>query len=162
MHESVGTAWNATAGSFRAALSRQGQKLASQRLERTSDLQAQKRPLNPSRFKFEQLNEVTWKLTNGEITDTPASHGQWGGYKTTKALAWVICAVPGKWLARYRDMVSGPLSLSKAKAAAMAMAMAKGVVGDYYIANPIEHLNGLTARLIDSQADTSPDGGDHE
>jgi hypothetical protein len=70
MHESVGTAWNATAGSFRAALARQGQKLASQRLERTSDLQAQKRPLNPSRFKFEQVNEVTWKLTNGEITDT--------------------------------------------------------------------------------------------
>ena len=70
-------------------------------------------------------------LQNGEITETPASHGQWGGYRTTKALAWVICAVPGKWLARYRDMVSGPLSLSKAKAAAISMAMAKGVVGDY-------------------------------
>src|SRR5262249_21768756 len=101
--------------------------------ENTGVLEAKKRPPNPSRFRFERVNEVTWKLTNGEITDTPTSHGQWGGYKTTKALAWVICVVPGKWLALYRDMVSGPLSLSKARAAAMSMA--KGTAGDYYIAN---------------------------
>jgi hypothetical protein len=138
----------------------EGQKLASQHLETTSDLEAPKRPPNPSRFRFEQVNEVTWKLTNGEITDTPASHGQWGSYRTTKALAWVICAAPRKWLARYSDMVCGPLSLSKAKAAAMAMA--KGVVGDYYIANPIAHLNGVTARLTALEADTFPDGGDDE
>jgi len=98
------------------------------------------------------VNEVTWKLTHGEITDTPASHGQWGGYKTTKALAWVICVVPGKWLARYSDIVCGPLSLPKAKATAMAMA--KGALeGDYYIKCPIAHLNGLTARLIDLDED---------
>jgi hypothetical protein len=136
----------------------EGQKLASQHPENTRVLEAKKRPPNPSRFRFEQVNEATWKLTNGEITDTPASHGQWGGYKTTKALAWVICVVPGKWLARCRNMVSGPVSLSKAKAAAMAIA--KGVVGDYHIANPIAHLNGLTARLTDLE--TSPDGVEHE
>jgi hypothetical protein len=114
-----------------------------------------------SGFKFEQVNEVTWKLTNGEITNVPASHGQWGGYRTTKALAWVICVISGKWLARYRDMVSGPLSLTKAKAAAMSMA--KGAVGDYCISNPIDHLNGLTARLIDSEADPLPNGsGEHD
>ena len=33
------------------------------------------------------------------------------------------------------------------------MAMAKGRLGDYYLANPIAHLNGLTARLIDLVAD---------
>src|SRR5262245_45087185 len=121
----------------------EGQKRTSQEIEITSDLQAQKRPPNPSRFRFEQVNEVTWKLTNGEITDTPASYGQWGGYRTPKALAWVLRVSPGKWLARYGDMVSGPSSLPKAKAAAMAMA--KGGVGDYYVANPISHLNGLTA-----------------
>jgi hypothetical protein len=136
------------------------QKLTSQHVENTRVLAAKKRPPNPSRFKFEQVNEVTWKLTNGEITDTPGSHGQWRGYKTTKAVAWVICVLPGKWLARCRDMVSGPLSLSKAKAAAVAMA--KGVAGDYYIAKPIDHLNGLTARLTDLEADSPPDGGDHE
>ena len=125
----------------------EGQKRNSQHLEKTSELQAPKPPPNPSRFRFEQVNEVTWKLTNGEITETPASHGQWGGYKTTKALAWVIRIGSRQWLARYGDMVCGPLSLPKAKAAAMAMA--KGGVGDYYVANPISHLNGLTARLID-------------
>ena len=125
-----------------------GQKLASQDVENTSVLEARKRPPNPSRFKFEQVNEVTWKLTNGEITQVPASYGQWGGYRTTKAIAWVICIIPGKWLARCRDMASGPLSLPKAKAAAMRMA--KGAVGDYYITNPVGDLNGLTARLMDS------------
>jgi hypothetical protein len=143
-----------------------GQKPASQHLERTSDLQAPKRPPNPSRFRFEQVNEVTWKLTNGEITETPASHGQWGGYKTTKALAWVIRIGSRHWLARYGDIISGPSSLPKAKAAAIAMA--KGGVGDYYIANPISHLNGLTARLIDLSLidlDEDPlpdDGGGNE
>jgi hypothetical protein len=54
-------------------------------------------------------------------------------------------------------MVCGPLSLPKAKAAATAMT--KGAVGDYYIANPIAHLDGLTARLIDSEVVPAPDGG---
>jgi hypothetical protein len=26
------------------------------------------------------INEVTWKLTNGEMTNVPACHGFWGGY----------------------------------------------------------------------------------
>lgn len=112
-------------------------------------------------LKCEKVNEVTFKVTNGELTNVPASHGQWGGYRTTKALAWVICVVPGKWLARCRDMVCGPLSLTKAKPAAMKMA--KGAVGDYYIGNPIAHLNGLTARLINSETVPLPDvRGGHE
>jgi hypothetical protein len=139
----------------------EGQKLAPQPIENDNFLEAKNRPPNPSRFKFEQVNEVTWKLTNSELTDIPASYGQWGGYRTTKALAWVICLAPGKWLSRNREMVSGPLSLPKAKAAAMAMA--KGAVGDYCIANPIDHLNGLTARLIDSGAEPLPNGsGEHD
>ena len=133
------------------------QKRALQAAENTGLLEAQSRPPNPSRFRFEQVNEFTWKLTNGELTNTPASHGQWGGYRSTKALAWVICVVPSKWLARYGDMVCGPLSLAKAKAAAMAMA--KGAPGDYCLANSIPHLNGLTARLIDLDADLLVDAG---
>ena len=137
-------------------------KLASQDIEKPKVLEAKKRPPNPSRFRFEQVNEVTWKLTNGEITETPASHGQWGGYRTTKALAWVIRVAPSKWLARYADIVCGPLSLPKAKAAAIAMA--KGRRGDYYVPSPIPHLNGLTARLIDLRLidldeDPLPDSG---
>lgn len=133
------------------------EKLASQLPEKPSALEASSRPPNPSRFRFEQVNEVTWKLTNGEITNTPASHGQWGGYRTTKAVAWVICVVPSKWLARYGDMLSGPLTLAKAKAAAMAMV--KGAFGDYSLANSISHLNELTARLIELDADPFPDKG---
>jgi hypothetical protein len=121
----------------------------SQVTEKPSVLGARNRPPNPSRFKFERVNEVTWKLTNGELSNVPASHGQWCGYRTTKALAWVICLVPGSWLARCRDMVSGPSSLAAAKATAMAMA--KGAVGDYCIKSAIAHLNGLTAHLIDSK-----------
>ncbi len=36
------------------------------------------------------MNGVTWKLTDGTLTDVPASHGQWGGYRVTKAVAWVM------------------------------------------------------------------------
>ena len=98
---------------------------------------------------FEQINEVTWKLTNGEMTNVPACHGFWGGYRTSKAVAWVINvgATKPAWLARYRDQCSGPLTLKEAKAAAVAMA--KGAGSDYGIAHPIEELNGLSARLLD-------------
>ena len=30
------------------------------------------------KLRFERLNEVTWKLTNGEMTNVPACHGFWG------------------------------------------------------------------------------------
>ena len=35
---------------------------------------------------FERVNEAAWKLTNGEMTNVSASHGQWGGYRVTKAI----------------------------------------------------------------------------
>jgi hypothetical protein len=86
------------------------------------------------------------------MTNTPASHGQWGGYRTPKAIAWVIDVGVNKptWLARYKDQCSGPLPLKESKAAAVAMA--KGAAGDYRISRPIEHLNGLAARLLDREA----------
>ena len=51
---------------------------ASQDIEIASVLAAKKRPPNPSRFTFEKVNEATWKLTNGEMTNVPASHGPVG------------------------------------------------------------------------------------
>src|SRR4029079_5335495 len=62
----------------------------SQDIEIAKFLAPKQRPPNHSRFKFEKVNEVPWKLTNGEMTNVPASHGQWGGYRTSKAVAWVI------------------------------------------------------------------------
>jgi hypothetical protein len=99
---------------------------------------------------FEQINEVTWKLTNGEMTNVPACHGFWGGYRTTKAVAWVIDVGVERsaWLARYKDQCCGPMTLKEAKAAALEMA--KGSVGDYRISAPTTHLNGIAARLLDA------------
>jgi hypothetical protein len=98
-------------------------------------------------LRFQRVNEVTFKLTDGESTNVPTSHGQWGGYRTAKAVAWVINIAPGQWLARCRDEASGPSSFNEAKA--NALAMARGACGDYFIENPIDHLNRLQARIAD-------------
>ena len=100
-----------------------------------------------TKLHFERVNEVTFKLTDGEVTNVPASHGQWAGYRTTKAVASVINIAPGQWLARCRDEACGPSSFNEAKA--NALAMARGACGDYFIENRIDHLNGLQARLLD-------------
>jgi hypothetical protein len=104
---------------------------------------------------FEKVNNVTFKLTDGEATNVPASHGQWGGYRTTKSVAWVINIAPGEWLARCRNEVSGPSYFNEAKA--NALAMARGGPGDYFIENPINHLNGLQAHLLGSVSDGEPE-----
>jgi hypothetical protein len=103
---------------------------------------------------FERVNEVTFKLTDGESTNVPASHGQWGGYRAAKAVASVINIAPGQWLARCRDEASGPSSFNEAKA--NALAMARGLPGDYFIENPIDHLSGLQALLEDRQHNNEP------
>jgi hypothetical protein len=107
-----------------------------------------------TKLHFERVNEVTFKLTDGEVTNVPASHGQWGGYRTTKAVAWVINIAPGQWLARCRNKVCGPSAFNEAKA--KALAMARGAPGDYFIENPIDHLNCLQARFEDRQHNNEP------
>jgi hypothetical protein len=101
---------------------------------------------------FEHVNEITWKLSNGGMTNVPASHGQWPGYRTSKAIAWVIDVGVNKpaWLARHKDQCCGPLPLKEAKS--VALAMAKGATSDYRVTRPIAHLNGLAARLLDLEA----------
>jgi len=83
------------------------------------------------------------------MTNVPASHGQWGGYRVSKAVASVIDVGTTKpaWIARHKSQTTNPMSLAKAKTAAMAMAMNK--CGDYYIPNPIAHLNGFADILLD-------------
>ncbi len=72
-------------------------------------------------LRFERVNEVTWKLTDGTHTDVPASHGQWGGYRTAKAEACVMEVGPNQRAARCGDMASDPLPLAQAKKAAQRM-----------------------------------------
>ena len=67
-------------------------------------------------LRFELVNEVTWKLTDGTYTDVPASIGKWGGYRTTKAVAWLMGLGPKLWIARCGDMASHPLPLAEATA----------------------------------------------
>ena len=69
----------------------------------------------------ERVNEITFKITNGEMSRVPSSLGKWGGYNTTKALAWVINIgiTSATWLARCGDRVVGPVSFKEAKAAAL-------------------------------------------
>lgn len=83
------------------------------------------------------------------MSRVPAQKGKWGGYNTTRACAWVINVGinSNTWLARCSDRVSGPLTFCGAKKAAINLA--KGAEGDYRLQNPIAHLNGLQARLLD-------------
>ena len=120
-------------------------KVASQHSESSQESEPENLS-SKTNLRFERVNEVTFKLTNGELTNVPASHGQWGGYRTTKAVAWAINIASGQWLARCRDVASGPSSFNEAKA--NALVMARGACGDYFIENPIDHLNGLQARLL--------------
>jgi hypothetical protein len=115
-----------------------------------------------AKLEWERVNEVTWKLTDGEMTNVPRSHGQWGGYRTSKAVAWVIdvsATDKAAWIARYKDQCSNPMPLKQAKA--VAMAMAKSAPGDYRVTSPIAHLNGITARLLDSEAPADGDLATH-
>jgi hypothetical protein len=96
------------------------------------------------RTAWERVNDCTWKLAStAEFVNVPACHGKWPGYRTTKAIAWVICVAPGQWLARMGNQASGPSQLLAAKAAAA------GMVNDYEISDPITHLNGLAALEVD-------------
>jgi len=85
-------------------------------------LEASKNDLEKARLFWIEVNDVTWKLTDGEISRTPASFGQWGGYNTERAVAWVIDVGwpfgKGCWYARRGDNSYGPTSLSDAKRAA--------------------------------------------
>jgi hypothetical protein len=109
-------------------------------------------------LRFERVNEVTFKVTDGERSRVPASHGQWAGFNTSRALAWVIDVGLSStaWLARCGRQVCGPLPFNEAKAAALAMA--NGEVGDYETTHSIAHLNGLAARLLERAAKEAAPG----
>ena len=83
------------------------------------------------------------------MTNVPARLGHWGGYRTSKAIGWVIDVGTEKpaWIARNKDSTTNSMHLKEAKSAALAMA--KGECSDYVVRNPIAHLTGLAARLTD-------------
>ena len=101
------------------------------------------------RFQWNQINEATWKLADAAaFSDTPMSHGQWQGYRTRKAVAWLVGLGGGQWLARCGDRSAGPMTLAKAKKMALAMALDPGI--RKRLLDPIGDLNKLQAWLLDA------------
>jgi hypothetical protein len=89
-------------------------------------LQRPKHDLKKSSLSWVRVNEVTWKLTEGKMNRTPASHGKWAGYETERAIAWVSnLGWPFGCNDRYAfcgDKKIGPTDFNSARAAARALA----------------------------------------
>jgi hypothetical protein len=49
---------------------------------------------------LEQINEVTWKLTDGRGS-IAWSGDRSGGYRTNRAVAWLMGIGNGRWIVRY-------------------------------------------------------------
>src|SRR5262249_14731328 len=130
-------------------------KNVSEALEITNEFKPENLSLKTSSLRCERVNDSTFKITDGELTNVPGSHGQWAGYRVTKAIAWIIKLEAEAWLARCGDQVYGPCAFAEAKT--NAIAMAKGAHGDYVVRNPISHLNGLQARLLDVEESPGDD-----
>ena len=125
-----------------------------------SEVEAEFKPENLSPetsapLKCEKVNEVTFKITNGEVTNVPASHGQWSGYRTTRALAWIVKLAPDAWIARRGGHICNPTSFKEAKS--QALAMARGAIGDYFVPNPIRELNQLQTCILGGHEDAEND-----
>jgi len=100
-----------------AALDSECQNPASESLE-NQGVQEPKTDLG-GKLRFEQINEVTLKLTDGSGVN--AWDGYRRGYRTTRAVAGLMGIGNGKWIARYKNRWSKPLSLNKAKTYLMEM-----------------------------------------
>jgi hypothetical protein len=113
--------------------------------------------LEKARLSWIEVNEVTWKLTDGRGWRTPASFGQWPGYDTEWPVAWVIdTGWPMRkslWYARRNDQSWGPsTSFARAKEAALGLVLGAPLPED-------EHAQAFTGE-IDLTAVTLPtDGG---
>jgi len=88
-----------------------------------------KSALKKARLFWIKVNEVTWKLTDGKSSRTSASHGQWGGYETPRAVAWAIeTGWPfgrSVWYARCGERSYGPASYDVARQAGAALALGR-------------------------------------
>ena len=122
-------------------------KIALERFEIPNEFEPQNLSPKSLPHRCERINDCTFKITNGELSNTSASHGQWGGYRTTKALAWIIKLESDAWVARCGNQICNPTSFNEAKS--QALAMARGALGEYFVERPIRELNGLQARLLD-------------
>jgi hypothetical protein len=79
---------------------------------------------------------VSLKLTSFNV---PASHGKWGGYRATKAVAWVVNIAPGqpqhREEARQRAELLQPL-IAELKAKGLSLAKIAGELNKQKVATP--------------------------
>jgi hypothetical protein len=129
------------------ALDSQSENAASETLgnqgpqEPESALSGQRRELA-----FEPVNAVTWKLSDGRGSNAWGGN-RGGGYRTTRAVAWLLGIGSGLWVVRYRDKASKPMKLPKAKT--YALEMVKGVRPGKVIADQIGRLHRLHVDVLE-------------
>src|SRR5262245_25441456 len=78
----------------------------------------------PRQLTFEQINEVTWKVTDGRGSNAWAGDRS-GSYRTTRAVAWLMGVGNERWIVRFRNRASKPMRLAAAKV--YAVEMIKGI-----------------------------------
>ena len=82
--------------------------------------------LQTTRLFWIEVNDCTWKLSDGVVERTPACHGKWAGFNIERGLAWAIeVGKPFKriaWYARCGETSYGPTNLETARRAAIALA----------------------------------------
>jgi hypothetical protein len=111
---------------------------------------------SPRDLRFEQVNEVTFKLTDGKGSLVPTCHGHWSGYQTNRAVAWLMGVGNGRWIVRYRNKASKPMKLPAAKR--YAVEMVKGIRPGRVIVDPTGDLNRMQTVLAEYEAINN--GGD--
>jgi len=100
---------------------------------------------------FVQINEVTWKITDGRGS-IACSGDRSGGYRTTRAVAWLMGIGNGRWIVRYRNKASRPMKLPAARR--YALEILKGIRPARVVTDPIGDLNRMQAVLAEYEAIT--------
>jgi hypothetical protein len=100
-------------------------------------------------LEFQQVNEVTWKLTDGRGS-IAWSGDRSGGYRTTRAIAWLMGVGNGQWIVRYRNRASKPMRLPKAKA--YALEIVRGIWAGKTLTDPIQKLHQETLKAMGETA----------
>ena len=115
---------------------------------------------------FEQINEVTWKITDGVGSNAWTGGRPGASYRTTRAIAWLMGIGNGRWVVRYRNRASRPMKLSAAKR--YALEMIRGIRPGRIVTDPIGDLNRMqvvlaeyAAIMADQDHDDGPDRNGH-
>ena len=121
------------------ALDSQSQKLASESLENQGLQEPEIEFSSKGRdLRFEEVNEVTWKLTDGKGINAWKGDRS-GSYRATRAVEWLMGVGNGPWVFRYRNKASRPMRLNAAKQ--YALEMVRGIRPGRVLADPIGYLH---------------------